>query len=109
MRTLPVDLDLREHRKGHVVAAGAEGADFLFIAWLLLAKLIAGEAQYAETARMQLAVQRFQTGVLRREAALARDIHDQQHLVVILLHRLFGTVDRPGAKLVNAHGSPSSI
>ena len=54
--------------------------DFSLVAWLLMAELVAREAEHGEAARAKAPVQRFEARILRREAALARDIDDQQRL-----------------------------
>src|ERR1700722_18042033 len=48
MRVRAVDLDLGEHREGHLVFLGAEILDFDLIARLLMAELVAGEAETAK-------------------------------------------------------------
>ena len=75
-----VDLDLGEHREGHVVVEGAEILDLGLVARLLMAELVAGEAEHGEAAFAKAPVQRLEPRILRREAALARDIDDEQRL-----------------------------
>ena len=50
VRVRAVDLDLGEHREGHVVVGGAELLDFGLVAGLLMAELVAGEAEHGEAA-----------------------------------------------------------
>src|SRR5262245_10058172 len=45
MRLVAVDIDLCEHRETHFVLRRAEVLDLGFIAWFLMAELIAGKAQ----------------------------------------------------------------
>ena len=61
-----VDLDLGEHRERHVVLVCTEFADRAFVARLLMAELVAREAEHGETARAKAPVQRFEA---RRTAA----------------------------------------
>src|SRR5690606_884333 len=65
MRIAAVDLDLGEHREADVVAQRAELADFRLVARLLVAELVAGEAQHDQTALAALAPEFLQAGVLR--------------------------------------------
>src|SRR5687767_4521805 len=80
MRIRPVDVDLLEHRERYPVGGAAEGRDFLGVAGLLLSELVTGEAEHGQPARSVLALERFEAFVLRCEAALARRVHDQEHL-----------------------------
>ena len=79
-----VHLDLREHRERHVVLRRAERLDLALVAGLLVAELVARETEHLEALRMELAVESLETGVLRREAALRRDVHDQQRLAAVV-------------------------
>src|SRR6266550_9190924 len=72
--------DLREHREGDVVGALAEGRNFLRGARLLLAEVVARKPEDGKALVLQLAVQRLETFVLRRVAAIARHVDDQRHL-----------------------------
>src|SRR5690348_14070365 len=49
MRIGAIDVDLREQRKGHLVFRRTEGAYFRCIARLLVAELVAWEAQHRES------------------------------------------------------------
>src|SRR5665213_2497644 len=93
-RGVAVDVDLREHRETHVIREVAELRDLGIRARLLLAELIARKAQYVEAARVELLLQRLEAGVLRREAALAGDVDDQQHIAIesVELDRLAANV-----------------
>src|SRR6185312_2019210 len=82
-RAVAVDVDLGEQRKRHAVVELAETRDFLFVAGLLRAELVAGEAQHLEALAMEFFVEGLETLVLRREAALARRVDDQHDLVAI--------------------------
>src|SRR5580698_4483788 len=93
VRVRSIDLNLGEHRKGHIVSQRTEVLDILLITRFLMPELIAWKSEHAETARMQLAIQRFKTRVLRGEAAFAGDVHHQEHLAAILFQRLFSPVD----------------
>src|SRR5450755_4570257 len=89
-----IDLDLGEHRERHVVFLGAEILDLGLVAWLLMAELVAREAEHGETAVTEAPMQRFETRILRREAAPARDIDDQQRLSSEIAERHRLAVDR---------------
>ena len=88
-----IDLDLGEHRERHVVLVGAELADCGLVAWLLMAELVAREAEHGEAALAKAPVQRFEARVLRSEAALACDIDDQQRLAREIAERARLAVD----------------
>src|SRR5882757_3667614 len=75
-----VDLDLGEHRERHIELVGAKLADCSLVPWLLMAELVAREAEHGEAALAKAPVQRFEPCILRGEAALACDIDDQQRL-----------------------------
>src|SRR5690242_662625 len=68
-RRVAIDVDLAEHRKGHVVIRLAEGRDLLLAARLLRTELVAGKAEHLETLVLVLAIQRFEALVLGREPA----------------------------------------
>jgi hypothetical protein len=78
-----VDVDLREHREGDAVIELAELLDLLLAAWLLAAELVAREAEHLEALAVQLAVELLEALVLRREAALACRVDDQEHLALV--------------------------
>src|SRR5262249_902697 len=73
-----VDRDLGEHRERDGVLVNAEAFDLSLIARLLMAELVAREAEHGEALLAKAPMQRFEPGVLRGEAALARDIDDEQ-------------------------------
>lgn len=88
-----IDIDLGENGKAHVVFQHTEILDFLRIARLLRPKLVAGEAEHLETVRSEIAMQLFQTRILRREAAFARGIDYEQRLALVFLERYIATID----------------
>src|SRR5690349_13264444 len=59
-RALAVDLDLLEHRESDVVVQLAEVGDFLGIARLLRAELVARKAEYLEPLLAVLALERLE-------------------------------------------------
>jgi hypothetical protein len=75
-----IDLDLGEHRERDVVIERAEIPDLRLVPRLLMAELVAREAEHGEAARAKPALQRLKPRVLWREAALAGDIDDEQRL-----------------------------
>src|SRR5438132_4137777 len=74
---------LGEERKFHRVLAIAEFLDLLRAARLLLAEVVRREAEHHEAARLVLLRERLQALVLRRIPALARGVHDEDHLAGI--------------------------
>src|SRR6478672_4415574 len=88
MCVVAIDLDFAEHRKRDAVVGRAEVADLLFASRLLMTELIAWESEHREAFVLEAIVQLLQPGVLRREAALAGDIDDEQRLAAIRIHLL---------------------
>src|SRR5262249_45221915 len=80
VRVGAVHLDLREERERHLVLRGAELADLGFVARFLMAELGTRKPQNRESLGPLLPVERHESAVLWREAALARDVDDEQHL-----------------------------
>src|SRR5579862_75334 len=78
-----IDVDLREHRKRHVVVRLAERRDLLFVARFLSAELVAGKAEHFQALVAILAVEPLEALVLRRESAFARGVDDEQHLALV--------------------------
>ena len=76
--------DLREHRKRHVVSALAEGRDLLAGARLLIAEVVAREAEHGKALVLELAMQRLEPFVLRRVSAVTGHVDDQRHLAAIV-------------------------
>src|SRR6266851_6062761 len=62
-------------REGHPVGKGAKALNLRRRAGFLRPKLVARESDHAEVALLELLVKFFQARILRRVAALARDIH----------------------------------
>src|SRR6185437_2151559 len=106
-RVLAVDVDLREHRKRHVVVRLAERRDLLVVAGLLRTELIAGKAEHFEPFVAVLAKQRFEALVLRREAALAGGVHHQDELPLVAIERHRMSSDVVDGEIVERwHGEP---
>src|SRR4029077_11182923 len=80
MRIGAVDVDLLEQGEGDVVIGRAELLDLAGFARLLRAELVAGKAEHGKSARAEVAMQILKAAILRREAAFARGVDDQQHL-----------------------------
>jgi hypothetical protein len=80
-------LHLLEERESDLVTIRAERPDLTGVARLLAAELVARETQHRESARRELLVQLLETGVLRRVAALARGVHDEDDLAVPVAER----------------------
>lgn len=77
--TIPVDFDLREHRKVDVVLRRDELEDFGFGSWLLRPELVARKPEHLNV--VELMMQRTQTCVLRGEASSAGDVDNHEHLI----------------------------
>src|SRR3954452_4155680 len=80
MRVRAVDVDLRKQWEGHIVLAGAERADLGRGAGLLGAELVTGKSEHGKAPGREVAVQRLEPALLRREPAGAGGIDDQQDL-----------------------------
>ena len=74
-----VHVDLGEHREIDVVVVGDEGTDFFGGARLLLAELVAREAE--DTDPVVVMMKRTQTCVLRRDASSGGDVDDEAGLI----------------------------
>ena len=77
------DGDFAEDGEGYRVVGGTELGDVLVAAGLLRGEVVGGETEHGETAILVALVERFETGVLRREAALGGDIHDEKNLATV--------------------------
>ncbi|MNN81065.1 hypothetical protein D3C81_1978490 [compost metagenome] len=75
-----IHVDLLEQREADAEVQLAELADGAFIAWLLLAELVAGEAQHHQTLVPVLLPEALQPLVLRGETAFAGGVDHQQRL-----------------------------
>lgn len=74
-----VHVDLGEHREIDVVVVGDEGTDFFGGAGLLMAELVAREAE--DTDPVVVMMKRTQTCVLRRDASSGSDVDDEAGLI----------------------------
>src|SRR5579872_5318742 len=107
MRQGAVDIDLLEHGKAHVIGQSAELCDLTRVARLLRAELIAGEAENGKAFRRIFAMQLFEALILRREAAFARDIDDQENIAAKCVERDVAAAEAFGGKIIDrAHGAP---
>ena len=77
MRRAAVDFDLLVQRETDVVVERAEIADLVGVARLLVAELVAGEAQHHQALVLVLLPQLLESGVLRGEAAFGGGVDDQ--------------------------------
>ncbi len=98
-----VDLELGVHREGDVVVDAAELLDLGVVARLLVAELVAREADDLQALVLVGAVQRLEALVLRREAALARHVDDQQQLALVGAEILGGAVGGLDGEVVGVH------
>src|SRR5690606_1661634 len=105
VRALAVDLYLGEQREGDLIPRVAEGLNFCLVPRLLLAELVAREAQDDEPPRAEAAMELLEALILGREAAARRDVHDQEHLAAPLVELARRAVDAGGAEVVcSGHG-----
>ena len=111
-----VHVDLGEHREIDVVVVGDEGTDFFGGARLLLAELVAREAE--DTDPVVVMMKRTQTCVLRREASSGGDVDDEAGLIgevreghLLTLKRRHGEVveSAHGAEGYPSHGAVSGV
>src|SRR6478752_4766 len=79
---------LLEHRKLHAVRQPAELRDLLVRPGLLSAEIVGREADDDKTAALVFAIERFETLVLARVAAVTRRVDDDEHLALKLAQRL---------------------
>jgi len=79
----PVDVDPGRQREGHRIVQRTERADLRGVARLLRAKLVAREADHHQAPGTVLLPQALQPGVLRREAAPAGHVDQQQPVSAI--------------------------
>src|SRR5690606_14238733 len=101
-----VDVDLGEHRERHPVVALAELRDLLLVAGLLVAELVAREAEDDQALLAIGVLQLLQALVLRGEPALAGGVDDQHHLAGVRREVGVGAVDRGGVEVAEgSHGS----
>lgn len=83
MGVVAVDVDLGEHREGHVVGQRAEVLDFVLVTGLLVGELVTRESEDHQPLVGVLAVQLLQTLVLRGESAFGCGVHDEQRMAAI--------------------------
>ena len=88
------DRDLGEQRECHVIGRAAEACDVGLGARLLAGKVVRREPEHDETQRRATAVELLEPGVLRREAALRRDVDDEGDLAAVGRKRGRLAVDR---------------
>src|SRR5882672_1530602 len=70
-----------------------------------MAELVAGKAQDREALGLVLVVEGLQTRVLRREAALAGHVDDEQRLAAVGAHALGLPFDGSDIDVIDAHGA----
>ena len=90
-----------------VVAGVAELADLLRGPRLLAHELVAREPEHLEALVGVLVVQLLEALVLRREAALGGDVHDEERLALVLGQVGGLALERVDLRVVQTHGSSS--
>ena len=96
-----VDVDLGKEGEADSIVLLAEGGDLGFRARLLGAKLVRGEAQHLEAAVPVGAVELFEAGELRCEAAFAGGIHNEQDPALELGQAQGAAIQQRGGKPIN--------
>jgi len=84
---LAIDVDFFEQRKANLISHFAKIGNFLAVARFLLAELVAREAQNCKALIFEFPIKLLQSAILRREAAAAGRVDDQQHLAFERLQR----------------------
>src|SRR5690348_6248522 len=102
VKRVRLEVGLREHGEIDRVLVDAEFRDLLVRAGLLAAEVVHREAEHHEPLPLVPAIERFQAFVLRRVAALARGVDDQQHLAGVLAKRLRTLIERLHAAIKQA-------
>ena len=83
-----VDFELAEDGEAHVIFVGAKSENLIHRTRLLATKLITRETQHHEALALILFVERFEAGILRRQAAFAGYVDDQHHIAFVIAERL---------------------
>jgi AcrR family transcriptional regulator len=109
VRAWPVDLDLAEHRERDVVVGRAEVLDLRVGPRLLPLELVAREAEDLKAAVLVGAVERLKALILRRQAALARHVDDEQHLARVVAQGDLAAVGSGRREVVRACHARSSL
>lgn len=107
MRVRTIHLDLRKHRKRHVVFQRTEFLDLSLGFGLLRTELIAREAQHNQASLLVFIVERLKLCVLACENTLARYVHNQQHRALVLLKRNGSPVNRSSGDIVKRYWNRS--
>src|SRR5690606_14257487 len=106
MGVVAVDLELGEEGKTDPVIELAELADFVVAPRVLLAELVAGEAEDTQAPVLVLPVQGLETLELGGKAAFAGGVDDQQHLAPVAGQGHAPALHVDGGKVIKAvcHG-----
>src|SRR5579864_4059668 len=88
-----IDLELGTQWESHLVSALAEGGNLGLASRLLARELVAGKADDREALGRELAMQRLESAILRREAAAARHVHRQRHLAAQRAEQVVRAID----------------
>ena len=104
MTVIAIHVNLLEHREANAVRGRAELLDLLGRTRLLTHELIAGKTHHAETSVGVLAVQRFESLVLRRQTTLGRDVDDEHGAIAVGRQRRWLTGEGSNGYVVDSHG-----
>src|ERR1700733_9280085 len=105
----PVDLDLAEHGERDVIGGLAEVLDLLVGSRLLPLALVARETEDLKAPVLVVAVERLKALVLRRQAALACHVHDEQQLARVVTQGDLAAIMAGRGEVVRACHALSSL
>src|SRR5205823_1719619 len=101
--TVAVHFDLLGERERHVVVRAAERLDLLGRSGLLLAELVARDADHVETLAAVLLFELLQTLVLRGEPTERGDVHEQRDLALLTGKDVGRAVEAGELRVVQGH------
>src|SRR5690554_1335224 len=101
MSARAVHLDLLVHREADAVILLTEFADLFVGARILLAELIAREAEDLQAAALVFLMELFEPRELRREAAFTSRIDDKEDIAAVIRERRLLAVDALDFDLVD--------
>ena len=100
---LTVDIALGHDGEGDRIVEGAEAGDLVRIPRLLIAELVAGEAQNHQPLGAELPIERFQPFILGSKTAATGHIDHQHHLARQLSQRVGGTIQSLQSEIGQRH------
>ena len=104
-----LDRDLGKHRERDMIFRRAKLLDLGFGPGFLCAEIVGREAEHVKSLVLVLCIRRLQSFVLRRVAAFARDIYDQQDIALVFLELDVLAVDVPHFEIKHRFCPPLSL